>query len=141
MLYFKNSSVRPRELEQTNWWGLPYADKGYIYVTFNAGEFRVLLPHDYEYLITAMRCATRVDITRGPWEERDIEDAISLVWEDGSNNPLAIQISAHQFDGIPYQHNVQLGLGVTVLCRTGQLGSWPARFFYCHPPIVDVNAA
>lgn len=65
----------------------------------SAGAFRLLLPPQAEALLADMRTAREAVVSRGPWGSKP--EAIEVMFEDGSNNPVALHIGAEQIDRMP----------------------------------------
>lgn len=63
-----------KRIVSTNWWDLPYAKEGYIYVSVNAGAFRILLPDKDQQMLKDMRTAEYVIVTQGDRVDRPVAD-------------------------------------------------------------------
>jgi hypothetical protein len=88
------------EIVSTNYWDTEYARKGQLYVSVNAGAFRLLLPPALEPALTDMRTAREVIVSRGPWPGKK-PDAFELLFEDGSDAPYTLHFGAEQIDRAP----------------------------------------
>lgn len=97
MLMIENSGP---EICSTNYWDTEYARGGVLYVSVNAGAFRLLLPPALEPALMDMRTAREVIISRGPWPGKK-PDAFELLFEDGSDAPYTLQFGAEQIDRAP----------------------------------------
>ena len=88
------------EIVSTNYWQTPYAAKGVVYLSINAGAFRLLLPPALETSLSDMS-AKEVIVSRGPWTEEDQRDAIEILFEDGSSSPFVLLFGIQQIDRLP----------------------------------------
>lgn len=89
------------ELIWTNYWDTEHAKAGYVYLTTNAGCFRLLAPPGKGLSLDEMREASEVIITRAPWPEMGKHDALEIMFEDGSNSPYCLHIVSEQVDRMP----------------------------------------
>lgn len=82
------------DIVHTNYWALPHAARGLIYVTANAGTLRVLVPPPAEYMLDEMRTGDRATV------EPSVHDArcVDLVFDDGSDTPFSVAVDRQQFD-------------------------------------------
>ncbi len=88
------------ELVETNYWESEYARHGYCFLSFNARCFRLLLAPTLERGISDMRAAERVIIGFGRSTQMR-RDMIRVLFEDRSDSPYVVQLSAEQVDVIP----------------------------------------
>lgn len=140
MLYIRNQRHNPREVEATNYWETPQALLGQAFLSFNAGEFRVLLPPALaESIRDDILRAHRVEIRRGPWVAQDLEDSVLITWEDGSPHPLGAWLSEGQYDRIPYDRDVIVGPSLSAWTPQGKIATWPARFLYRMPRAATIE--
>ena len=65
----------------TDYWQSVQAQAGYVYLSWNAGAARLLVPDAAKHLLREMRGAEYVIISKGALHGRD---ALELVFEDGS---------------------------------------------------------
>jgi len=85
----------------TNYWESQYAAQGYVYLSINAGCFRLLVPKGKGIPLDDMREASVVLITRGPWPEIGKYEALEIIFDDGSDEPSFIHIAADLVDRMP----------------------------------------
>ena len=74
----------------SNYWNSDYARAGKVYLSVNAGAFRLLLPDLFTSELADMRTALEVFISRGPWPAQRCSDAIELLFDDWTDNPYAL---------------------------------------------------
>lgn len=86
---------------ETNYWYSEYERAGKIYCSVNAGAVRLLLPRAQFAAVGEMRTAKYVILSRGPWPEMRIAEAVELLFEDDSDSPYCLHLSGTSFDMIP----------------------------------------
>jgi hypothetical protein len=89
------------EILRTNFFDLPEAKLGKLFVTVNAGAFRLLVPRTKEAELAEMVTATYCVVSRGPMEALGLADAFEILFDDGSETPYAIHLSTDCFDRLP----------------------------------------
>lgn len=87
----------------TNFWGSEYDDAGKYYCSVNAGAVRLLLPRAQRSLVTEVQAAQYVILSRGPWPAANVPEAVELLFEDGTDNPYVLHLTAASFDQLPAQ--------------------------------------
>lgn len=125
MFFIQNDGPR---LLDSDFWRSDMAQAGYLFVSWNDSCCRVLLPMTSAALITEMHSATEAVITRGPWPAQGREDALEILFEDGTDNPFVIQVVPEQCDRvIPAEYH---GGRITLAVYTeeGIAIELPARF-------------
>lgn len=85
----------------SDYWGSEYDRAGVLYLSINAGAFRLLLPAGWEREVDEMRSAKLAVVSRGPWPTQRRSDAIEILFDDGSDNPYAIHMDIRQCDRLP----------------------------------------
>jgi hypothetical protein len=93
-------------ITSTNYWDLPEARAGKLFVSCNAGAFRVLVPPVAESVIPDMATATQCVVSRGPWPERGLSDAIEILFDDGTSDPFALHLAVQSFYHLPTVEDV-----------------------------------
>jgi hypothetical protein len=88
-------------IAETNYWGSEMERAGKVYCAVNAGAVRLLLPRSMYSLVDECRTAQYVILSRGPWPAKGVEDAVELLFEDGTANPCALQLTGDSFDVLP----------------------------------------
>jgi hypothetical protein len=89
------------EITYTNYFNSDHAARGYVYLSINAGAFRLLIPDRMISEIAEWRTAREVIISRGPWPDMSKSDALEILFEDDSDNPYALHIASEQADRMP----------------------------------------
>jgi hypothetical protein len=85
----------------TNYWDTDLARAGKVFCSVNAGAIRVLLPPQHYGALADMRAARECVLSRGPWPDEGAPEAIEMLWDDGSNQPFALHLTAGSFDLLP----------------------------------------
>lgn len=88
-------------ITSTNFWGSDLALAGKVFVSVNAGAIRVLLPPSRYADLSDMRAAKQCVLSRGPWPAAHAEEAVELLWDDGSDEPYSLQLTRESFDLLP----------------------------------------
>lgn len=129
LLMIENDDQR---IVATNYWESEYAQRGAVFLSTNAGAFRLLVPRSQEAILREARTATEVVVSRGPWPAAGKQDAIEVLFEDGTDTPFAIQFGLEQCDRLPLDSDQGRELVLTVwVCRGGKPKlalSWPAWY-------------
>lgn len=81
---------------------------GTMFLSLNAGAFRLLLPTGWEEAVQEMQTGREIVVSRGPWAKDPGHglDAIELLFEDGTADPYAIHLQASQCDRLPLPEDV-----------------------------------
>lgn len=67
-------------------------------MSWNAGAARLLIPELNEHMIDEVETAQYVVISKGLWKEQNNNNALEILFEDGSDAPFSIQLLANQCD-------------------------------------------
>ncbi len=97
MKLFQVENAGP-EILSTNYFETEHAALGYIFLSVNAGAFRLLLPPTLEVQLAEMKTGRIVVISRGRWRERD---ALEIMFDDGSRDPYCLHLGIEQVDRLP----------------------------------------
>jgi hypothetical protein len=103
----------------TNYWESELAKAGKIFCSVNAGAIRVLLPPLGYRHVEDMRgeCV----LSRGPWPELDLPEAVEILWDDGSPDPFVLHLSPESFDVLPAQPEPDREWVISVWVYHGEL--------------------
>ena len=88
-------------IASTNYWSLAMEEAGKIFVSVNAGAVRVLVPRAHRRIIEDMRAAKHAVLSRGPWPQMGLADAVEILFDDGTDDPFALHLSPESFDLLP----------------------------------------
>lgn len=119
---------RGQAILATDYWATPAAAAGYVFLSWNAGAGRVLIPDSRKSMLREMAGATEVIVSRGPWAEQNGREALELLWEDGSAAPFAIHLVAEQTDRLLPDTDQGGGFVIAAWTRGGLKGRWPGRY-------------
>lgn len=125
MLEIRNQG---QAIASTNYWDSEHAQRGYFYLSWNAGAGRLLVPDRQKAALREMKGAREVIISRGPWTDHGGREALELLWEDGSDSPFSIHFVAEQCDRLIPDYQQGGGFVVTAWTHGGQKGRWPGRY-------------
>jgi hypothetical protein len=90
----------------TNYWDSELAHRGKLFVSVNAGAVRLLLPSAMYPVLADMRTAKECVLSRGPWPAERRQEAVELLFDDGSDTPFALQLTPESFDLLPAEPEV-----------------------------------
>lgn len=90
----------------SNYWDTEHAARGLLYLSINAGAFRLLVPHSARQAISDMRPGARHVVVsilqRDLWPaEGTPGHVVEWMVEDGSDSSWSCHLSAGQIDRIP----------------------------------------
>lgn len=91
-----------------NYWTLPAAEAGKVYISINAGAFRVLLPRDAEPSLPDMLAARECLVTRAPWPAMRLADAFEFLFDDRTRDPFAFHTSPEALDRLPPDEDIAI---------------------------------
>lgn len=119
---------RGQAITDTNYWDSEYAQAGVLFLSWNAGAARLLIPDSQKPMLREMKGAREVIISRGPWPEMGKDEAFELMWEDGSDAPFAVHMGVEQTDRLLPEGDQGGGIVLAVWTRGGLKKRWPARY-------------
>lgn len=125
LLYIANAGQR---IASTNYWGSELERAGYVYLSWNAGAARLLLPDSMKSVIREMRGASYVIISRGPWGAMGGQEGLELLFEDNTDEPYCLHIAAAQTSRTLPARDEGGGFFVTVWTRGGEKLRLPGRY-------------
>lgn len=112
----------------TNFWDSDFARAGHLFLTWNAGAGRLLVPDAQCGFLREMRGAREVIVSRGPWPAANHREALELLWEDDTDEPFAIQLVTEQTDRLLPDTQQGGGFEITAWTRAGLQDRWPGRY-------------
>ena len=86
------------EIIKSNFWDTNIAAAGKFYLSINAGACRLLVPDNRTAYIEEMKTAKTVVLSRGPWAEMGLTDAVEILFDDDSESPFSINMAKKSFD-------------------------------------------
>jgi hypothetical protein len=114
-----------QDIRETNYWQSEHARRGYVYLSWNDGAARLLVPQALEVELAEMRAAISVIVSRGHMNGRD---ALELLFEDGSDNPYCIHLGSEQTDRLLPASEQGRSFDFTVWTANGKQLQLPARY-------------
>lgn len=117
------------ELAETNYWQSEQAACGFLYLTWNAGCARLLVPPVAEVMLPSMTAARAVVISRGPLVTGSgvVRDALEVMFVDGVVVTLATTLSVEQSDRLPGNDPDTQSFDVAVWTARGKQVGLPGR--------------
>lgn len=116
------------ELVSTNYWDSPMAKGGLLYLSWNAGVARILLPDNCKKILREIKTGKYCIISQGPqFTYNRSAGAVELLFEDHTDSPFSMLIAAGQVDRLVDCTKPQEGFNVTVWSRNGKLLSMPGK--------------
>jgi len=110
---------------ETNYFELEHAKKGFVYLSWNAGAGRLLVPDSQELNINEMKTGKLVIVSSGKWRGRD---ALELLFEDYTDAPYSINIVADQTDRLLPEIDQGGGFVVSIWTKKGKQFELPAKY-------------
>lgn len=102
---------------------------GLFYLSWNAGAGRLLVPDSRLADLQEMATATYyVIVSRGPWPERGRREGFELLFEDGSDAPFCLHLSAEQSDRLLLDVDQGGGFEIVAWTRSGRAAAWPGKY-------------
>ena len=113
LLYIENNAG---DIRATNYWQSNYAKEGYMLLTYNAREFRLLLPAALYPVIPDMRKGAKAFVVSllQPAKQQHDEVAAEFLVEDASDTPLTVYLSPPQLLVMPDESAVGKQLTASV---------------------------
>ena len=127
MLTISNNGAK---IVDSNYWDSQMAAAGKLYLSMNAGAFRLLAPDSMAQTL-AHECglAKEVVLSFGPWPEVGQKRAAEIILEDNSESPYILHLSEGQIDRWPAEGDDGRRFTFTLWGRgTKLLAELPARF-------------
>ena len=115
-------------IKATNYWQSEHARSGLVYLSWNAGAGRLLVPMTQLAMLAEMETAKYVIVSRGPASVGVKTAEIELLFEDDSETPFSIQMSLAQCDRIIPASNEGGGFDITVWTETGEQMRFPGKY-------------
>lgn len=94
LVTFENDGVK---ITSTSYWKSDASLQGWIFLTWNAGGARLLVPPRMNNAVQEMKTALYVIVSQGPTADRQA-DGLELLFEDKSGNPYVLNIQSEMYD-------------------------------------------
>lgn len=115
-------------IKTTNYFDSTRAQRGLLYLSWNARAARLLVPDNQRAAVSEMQSAEYVIVSDGPSAMHHGRRCIEMLFEDHSDTPFALHISHEQCDRLlpASEHGVHFTFSVWT--RDGMQLQLPARY-------------
>ena len=117
-----------QNIVSTNYFDSDQAAKGLLYLSWNAGAGRLLIPDNQLHCLAELRTGQYVVVSAGPWPEKRRPQGLELMFEDGTDSPFSFHICPEQCDRVLPSKDEGGGFVIAAWGRNGLLASWPGKF-------------
>lgn len=111
----------------TNYFRSDPATAGNLYLSTNAGAFRLLVPPLLETIVSELATGKVAVITRGPWPAMRLADALEIMLDDGTQNPWSCHLDTNSLDRMPTDEDAGREWLFTVWTRPRRAGMRPHK--------------
>lgn len=125
---FITTQNKGREIVDTNYFGSEMEQRGYIFMSSNAGSFRLLLPSSLNHTLPDIKTGKYAVISRGPIPEGGKHDGVEIMFEDHSDDPYSFVISPEQYDWMAGNADNNYEFVLDVWTAAGHQLSMPCYF-------------
>jgi hypothetical protein len=108
-------------LEETNYWNTEMAHRGRLFLSWNAGVGRLLVPDCLTSAIPEMLTGKLAVISRGAWPAGQKADAIEIMFDDDSNDPFSIHLYVEQCSQMLPDSDIGTEFPFTIWTRNGKV--------------------
>jgi hypothetical protein len=115
------------EISETNFWDSAMAKAGFLFLSWNAGVARVLVPAKMNKILPEIKTGEYCIISQGPHSFRPGELGLELLFEDHSDAPYAVQMSSRQADRVIECSTRPEDFPVSIWTRAGVVHSMPGK--------------
>ena len=115
-------------IEETNYFDSEMAEDGLLYLSWNAGAARLLVPDVQAIYIPEMLAVSEVVLSRGSWPIRGKKDALEILFDDDSISPLALHLSEQQWSWMLKDSDSGKSFPFSVWSRKGLAGKHIGHF-------------
>jgi hypothetical protein len=116
-----------QQISFTNFWDSEIARNGFVYMSWNAGVARILVPDNLKNYVREMKTGQYCIISQGPWLVPE-SPSIELLFEDHTSAPFSLQISPAQIDRFNACADRDEDFYVSVWTRGGMKLRMPGKF-------------
>jgi hypothetical protein len=114
--------------EGTNYWDTEMAHLGHLFLSWNAGAGRLLVPDCLTSAIPEMLTGKLAVISRGAWPAGQKADAIEIMFDDDSNAPFSIHLAVEQCSQMLPDYDIGTEFPFTIWTRSGKVGEMPGQY-------------
>jgi len=136
LLTFSNDGQR---LVSTNYWNSKYAAKNLLFLSFNAGAARLLIPKGMEPMLKELKTGSYCIISRGKLKafmlgqkriepEKQGVDMYELLFEDFSDAPYCVHVEVSQSDRTLPEVDSETDFILTAWTEAGLQFTLPAKY-------------
>lgn len=111
----------------SNYWRSDHATAGNLYLSTNAGAFRLLVPPLLETIVSELATGKAAVITRGPWPAAGQDDALEIMLDDGTDRPWSCHLDVRSLDRMPLDTDAGREWIFTVWTRPRRAGDRPHK--------------
>ncbi|WP_024873352.1 hypothetical protein [Tolumonas lignilytica] len=122
MIFISNNGVKVLD---TNYWESDMAESGLLFLSWNDGAGRLLIPKCQENLLREMKSGKYVIITRGMYNN---VDSLEIMFEDNSESPFVVFISMGQTDRLIPKSDKHGIFDFTILVENGEVAKFKAKY-------------
>ena len=117
-----------QDIVKTNYWDTSLAKQGFLYLSWNAGAARLLVPDCIfkPRMISEMNTAKDIIISRG-FRYETMSEAIEILFDDFSPNPFCLQLDIQQCDRL-LSETRRTGLTLSVWTCKGKQAEFSANY-------------
>jgi hypothetical protein len=116
------------EIVSTNYWLTEHAQRGYVFLSINAGAYRLLVPNKLVSHLPDMLSAKEVIVSRGPLPEYGKHDALEILFEDHSEWPFVMHMGTEQIDRMPADCDRKRSFDFLIWTPEGKMKEMPGRY-------------
>jgi hypothetical protein len=116
------------EIVSTNYWLTEHAQRGYVFLSANAGAIRLLVPNKAARHLPDMLSAKEVIVSRGPLPEDGRHDALEILFEDYSEQPFMIHVGTERIDRMPADSDRNRSFVFAIWTPEGKMKEMPGRY-------------
>lgn len=117
-----------QELSHTNFWDHQMAARGFLFLSWNAGSARLLVPDNQKLMIDEIRSAKYAIISVGRLNGKSGPVALEILFEDNSDSPFSVQINYEQCDRILPKSAHRSEFLMSIWTRDGEALQMPGKY-------------
>jgi hypothetical protein len=111
-------------ITSTDYWTSDHGKAGAVFLSINAGAFRLLVPPRVERdVLDGLGKVRDAVVSRGPWPDERVADAVEVLLDDGSRSPFALHLSLASVDRLPIDDDAKKTWRLSLWVRDGDEGA------------------